>query len=327
MQDPFFDLPGVAVATAPRLKGMPTLTVEGYHQHPAISSSALKCAATGTPRRYWAKYIDPDRKPFRPTEAMQQCSLVDCFVTRPDSTSKLYAVVPADAPRRPTEKQLQDGADSRAGSKAHDAWLAAQDRQAWWDAFDKETAGCELVPVDWWARAEAIRDVLHSHPEIGPRLRDTTEHSQSPHFWHDESLGVACRYLPDLETAGMELWDLKKARSCNPRLLRAQSFSLGYGIQLSHYSAGFASRYGQQPVVTGLIAYEWEWPHETIMLRAPAETLAHGEQSRRDAWAMVKECTAKGCWPSYESTTLDLPGWLKAGEAQPDAEPDDITLF
>lgn len=314
----------------PQGQSPPPVDHHGYHDHPAMSSSRLKAAITGTMRAYWAKHVDPDRVETPPTEAMRQGSLVDVFITQPEKVAERYAVLPVDAPKRPTARQLQEGKDSRPGTKIHTAWLEAQEREKWWEQFAPSIQGREVIPRDWMERAEAIRGVLLQHPDIGPLLEDALVTSQDPHLWLDESLGQWCRYLPDLETDGGGLWDLKKARSCSPRAMVAQSYALGYDVQLVHYWEGYRNRHRARPEVAGLICYEWEWPHDSILMPAEPALLDMGTERRREAAQRIADCTASGEWPSHPITPLDVPGWRKRGEAQPEESmptPEPIALF
>lgn len=305
----------------------PPLTAETYHAHPAWSASRLKFARTHTMRAYWDAFLNPDRVPKPPTEAMRQGSLCDCVITTPEIAEARYIVMPADLPRRPTEKQLTDGKDSRPGTKAHDAYLDAQDREAQWVEFEARRAGRELVSADWWDRALAIRDVLMSDPEIRARLDDALVTSQLPHLWRD---GLReCRYMPDLETAGGGLWDLKKAASASPRAITRQTYDLAYDIQLAHYREGFSDRHGEPPRELGLIAYEWEPPHDYALLPASDDLVALGMKRREEAFERVADCMAADKWPSHGTVLLDPPSWLKdsTSSAEGGVDPSSIVLF
>lgn len=306
----------------------PPVEAADYHAHPAWSSSRLKFAATHTGRAYFARYEDPLRVPTPPTEPMRQGSLCDCVISQPDKANERYAVMPLDAPRRPTAKQLVDGQDSKPGTKAHDAYLDAQDREAWWVDFTANLGRREVISLDWWTRAEQIRDVLMADPEVGAMLRDALLTSQLPHIWTDDQ-GRQCRYLPDLETASGGLWDLKKAASTAPRKMTAQSYGLAYDIQLSHYGHGFQDRYGAQAVETGLICYEWDAPHDYVVMPATPELLELGNQRREAAIQQIEAWRAAGEWPSHGRHPLDPPAWRNGSGSDPAAglSPDSIVLF
>jgi hypothetical protein len=305
----------------------PLIELADYHAHPAWSASRLKFAATNTGRAYWARYEDPLRVPTPPTDAMRQGSLCDCVITQPDKAHERYCVMPADAPRRPTAKQLTDGQDSKPGTKARDAWQEAQDREAWWQQFTADLGSREIISPDWWTRAETIRDVLMADPEVGAMLRAAMLTSQTPHAWVDD-MGRECRYLPDLETASGGLWDLKKAASANPRRVIAQSYQLAYDIQLEHYGIGFADRYGQRPVEAGLICYEWDAPHDYVVMPATPELLALGSQRREAVIQQIEAWRAAGDWPSHGRHPLDPPAWMNdSSGGEGGLSPESITLF
>ena len=78
-----------------------------YHAHPAMGSTTLKTARTKTGRGFWAKCVDPNRKPFLPTDPMRQGSLVDCLETCPDKFDDKYIILPSNAPTKPTKAQLK----------------------------------------------------------------------------------------------------------------------------------------------------------------------------------------------------------------------------
>lgn len=310
-------------ATAP-----PPITAADYHSHPAFSASRLKFAETHTARAYFFEHEDPLRVRTPPTDAMRQGSLCDCLITQPDKAAERYAVMPTDAPRRPTAKQLTDGQDSKPGTKARDTWQDAQEREAWWVQFTADLGRREVISPDWWSRAEQIREVLFADPEIGAMLRDALSTSQTPHVWIDED-GRECRYLPDLETGAGGLWDLKKAASTSPRKMAAQSYQLAYDIQIAHYGRGFADRYGENPIETGLICYEWDSPHDYIVMPATPELLALGAQRCDAALQRIESWRAAGEWPSHGRHPLDPPAWLnRDGSGQESGlSPESIILF
>lgn len=297
------------------------LTRANYHSHPAVSSSRLKRAITGTGR----DYLHSLKVPFVPTDPMRQGSLCDVMITTPGAFLELYIVMPDDAARRPTPKQLQDGRDSRPGTKSHDSWLDAQDRETWWQAFELRASGREVISRDWADRASTIRDTLADDPIIGPILRDAIESSQQPHLWVDAA-GNECRYLPDLETASGGLWDLKKARSASPRQAAAQAWQLAYDLQVAHYSLGYEDRHEQAPTRRGLITYEWEAPHNCCLMAATPELIQAGQQRRAEALERIARWDAEQHWPSYGEAQWDEPAWRKSGGEAP-TEISEIVLF
>ena len=266
---------------------------EEYHAHPALGSTSIKTMATGTPRGYWARHVDPNRKPFEPTDAMRQGSLVDCLITCPDEFESKYALPPLDAPKRPTSTQLNAKKPSEATIEAIQ----------FWHDFDSSTVGREVLNPDWLETALRIVEVLQADATIGPILA-MERTSQQPYFWIDQDHGIECKYKPDLEPVDGSLLDLKKAASADPRWFNKQAYSLGYDIQISHYRKGFISLHGKPPTRTGFIAYEWKWPHDCALIIANDEYIAMGDERRRKAIERIMECRRLGQWPSHGESLI-----------------------
>ena len=142
-----------------------TLHPDEYHAHPAMSATRLKAMATGTALDYWAKHVDPERDAFQPTDPMRQGSLVDCLLTEPTEFHKRYAVLPADAPKKPTSSQ-------RNAAKPSEATVLAI---AWWDQWLLSNDGKEVVNEEWI-------DTAHAIAGRAPReLRGRGARAEAPH--------------------------------------------------------------------------------------------------------------------------------------------------
>lgn len=276
------------------------MTDAEYHAHPAWSASRLKGALTGTMLDYWARYEDPKREPFVPNESMKRGSLGDCFMTEAETFWSKYHVI-GDVDRR-----------TKAGKEA-------------WAEAEKVANGRELIREADMATVYAIVARLMADPAIGPILRQPRS-SQEPHFWIDDCAREH-RYKPDLEPEDGSLFDLKLTRSAHPRRFAAQSYSLGYDIQLSHYREGFIDRYGREPTRIGLIAYEWNWPHNCSLLIADEDLLACGAERRAAAIKLIEDCRASGEWPSYGQATLGLPSYADFKSADDDNDLDELGLI
>ncbi len=292
-----------------------TLHPDDYHAHPAMSATRLKAMVTGTALDYWAKHVDPEREVFQPTDAMRQGSLVDCLLTEPTEFHKRYAVLPADAPKKPTSSQ-------RNAAKPSEATVLAI---AWWDQWLLSNDGKEVVNEEWIDTAHAIASRLRADPAIGPLLASLPT-KQKPHFWTDAE-GRECRYKPDLEVPGQKiLLDLKKTVSAHPLMFRNQAWKLGYDVQLAHYSLGYADRHGFAPEQTGFIAYEWKKPYNYSLVWADEEFMDEGFRRRDEAFDRIAECEARNEWPSYGEAWIVPPAWADVSSADDDTNLDDLGL-
>lgn len=266
--------------------------------------------ATGTARRYWAREVDPSRKPFVPTDAMRQGSLVDCLLTESsEEFARRYLPIPADAPKRPTTTQ-------RNAKKPSADTL---DAIAFWDKL--ECDGRELISGDWLKRALKIVDVLTRDTNICGFLGAA---NQSPHFWVDAEHNAECRYKPDFESE--VLIDLKKSASAHPRAFAGQAYRLGYDIQLAHYALGYQDRRGHEPERCGYIVYEWEWPHDCSLIWVDADYMDMGASRRRDAIERILECQASDDWLSHGESTMGPPSYATITGADDETDPEGLEL-
>lgn len=272
-----------------------------YHEHPAISASKLKKIACGTDKDYWAAYLDPERMPLQPTDAMRQGSLVDCLITEPDKFDRKYVVAPK-CDRR-----------TKAG------------KAQWAEAQEGARAKCaELIPDDWHHIAKQIAAELLNDPVAGVYLKGQ---GQQPHFWHDAEHDIECRYLPDMEIPAEGLLvDLKKSKSANPAHFARQAYSLGYDIQVAHYAEGYKDRYGEYPKQIVLLAYEWSWPFNWSVNVISDELLEVGRRRREEAMCRIKECTGINEWTSWGVHVMSPPSWLRLEDPANDTDTSDLEL-
>jgi hypothetical protein len=291
-----------------------------YFAHPAIGSTKLKAAETLTARSFWAKEIDPNRKPFVPSEAMRQGSLVDCLITCPDEFDEKYVLAPIDAPKRPTSTQLNAKKPSEATIEAIQFW---QD-------FDAMIGAREVISSDWFINAVQITETLAKDSVIGPILAMERQ-SQVPHFWIDPDHGLQMKYKPDLEPADGSLLDLKKGATAKPSLFERQAYSLGYDIQIDHYSSGFVDLHDKSPTRCGFVVYEWRYPHDCALVIVDDAYLGLGRERRQSAIEKMHEYERSAEYPSYGEVTITRPKFTMSGsdaadvgEFDPSAE---IELF
>lgn len=239
--------------------------------------------------------------PKQPTDAMRQGSLVDCMITEPEAFERRYVVAPR-VDRR-----------TKAG------------KEAWANAEEQARENCaQVIPQEWHANAIRIVQTLRNDPVASEYLQGQ---GQKPHFWHDNDHDIDCRYLPDIEHAYFgRLIDLKKTRSANPRLFAAQSYALGYDIQVAHYAEGYRDRHGDYPKQIALLAYEWNWPHNWSVNVISEDLLEEGRRRREEAMCLIKECQSVNEWPSWGVHLVDVPRWVSADDPANDTDVSDLGL-
>ncbi len=73
----------------------------------------------------------------------------------------------------------------------------------------------------------------------------------------------------------------------------------GVRDQIECDNVGFKDKYGCPPKEIGIIAFEWEPPHDCALLILDQDDIALGLEKREEAFRRIAECQASGIWPSY----------------------------
>ena len=278
-----------------------------YHDHPAISASHLETIAAQTLRHYWADYIDPERPARTETDAMRFGTELHMAVLEPERFAKSYLldITPANAPRRPTAKQLESLAKEppKIGTKARDERDRIAAAAAWWTAWDLKhpiPAGVQLLAADRWSAINGMTDSMLADSLLGPLL-SAPGVAERALFWDDPDLGVSCRCKPDWLTDDGWIVDLKSTVSANPRRFRWQAWDLGYDIQAWFYMRGVEMALGIKPQGFIFAACEKHRPFVCQAYLASDELLQYGRSRAELAVARLLESRESGIWPGYAS--------------------------
>lgn len=186
-----------------------------------MSPSALKLFAPC--HKKWRAGFQP-----KGTKAQHWGSLVDCLVLTPDQFKASYAVVPKDAPRRPTDRQ-------REARKPSSETLSAI---AWWDDFSAENKDKIMLDEEGHELASAAILTLMKDDTVKRYLEASNRQVWVAGEWNDNATGlvIPVRCLIDLEPNaesefGKSLGDLKQTRSAALFPFLSDSFKFGHHIQ------------------------------------------------------------------------------------------------
>lgn len=102
--------------------------------------------------------------PRKASKAMEWGNLVDMLWLTPELFNTTYIVLPADAPAKPTAAMLSAAKPGQA----------SLDRQAWWTAWERKSAGLIPVKAATMAEAESAVSMLRQH-KLASYIRDSSE--------------------------------------------------------------------------------------------------------------------------------------------------------
>jgi hypothetical protein len=280
--------------------GMPAAD---YHAVQAMSASGLR-RMRQSPAHYYGLQLDPRRPHSEPTPAMKNGTLVHCCLFEPQEVARRYAVVPDDAPRRPSSIQ-------RAAKKPSPDTITAIE---WWDAFERQHAGAEVIDATQLVIAQNQAAAIRALPEVAALMTDG--HGEASAFWLDEQTGELCKCRPDWTSPagdGVILLDGKTTIDASPVGFARQIWNMDYHLQAAWYSDGYQAATGQRVHGFVFAAAESSWPHAAAAYMLDDEVLDRARTENRRLLDVYAECRRTGVWPGYpaEIQPIALPAWAK----------------
>lgn len=293
----------------------PDISNDAYHSGPGISKSHLDDIAGKSPLHYWQKRINPNRPADEKSDALRLGDVIHKAILEPDVLSGHIIKLPADAPRRPTEKQ-------RNAKKPSPETLEAID---FWDGFNKESLGKVIIENDEFDMVIAARDAVLCHPVAGPLF--TNGLAEQSFYATDPKTGELIKCRTDLWRPGSSMIvDLKSAIDASPDGFGRAAANYRYDVQAVWYpdvcelAIGesvdhfvFVAIEKEAPWAVGV--YFWENEYESafngrIVVETPGDKAR--ALARRDL-DLIAECRRTNSWPDYGASPqgLRLPGWAR----------------
>lgn len=297
-------------------RGSPKLTIRAH-----ILSEILRNA------QRWVKgYESPESK------AKKFGNVLDCLLLTPTQWPKRYAVVPADAPKKPTKAQIN-------AKKPSPESVAAIE---WWDDFMAAHRG-EIVPQELNASVHAAINRLREDKLIVDLL-DCSQHSvMVTAEWIDAPTGLVVPLKALLDIAppaehpifGGSLWDLKTTQNASPHSFSRDAQKYGYALQAAFYLDLWNAATSETRTDFGHVVIENYHPYE-FRTPPPLMTqrfLGHGKMLYQRALETYCKGLATGEWPSYDRKgsgwpLTDCDDWFLSmdtvyDEMEEEAEPEE----
>lgn len=282
---------------------LPDLPAATYHRHPAVSKHGLDDFRRAAALFRWKR--DNPRETTSP--ALRFGSLYHTVLLEPETFSDLYAIVPLDAPRRPSAAQLNAKKPS----------LETLEAIHWWDNFNASTAGKEIVDAEHINQAFAMREAVMRHPAARAALTEHALHTEASLFWRDPETGVECRGRPDrIRTDGL-IVDPKTCQDASPEAFQRAAWNYGYYRQAAFYLDAWQLITGEKPPAFIFIAQESEPPFLTAVYVASPQMVELGRAEIREDLRRFAECLSSDTWPGLpdKPQELTVPAWAMPKQA------------
>lgn len=271
----------------------PDMTNEQHHAHNAIGSSSLKLIGQ-TPKHYWARYLDPERKPFEQTKAMKTGTMIHTATLEPHRFDEWFTVMPEGLDRRTKEgKELW-------------AQIVATGKEPLLQS-DLDTA-------------KGTAAAAHAHPVTRVLFDKCAAKTEVSIFWVDPETGVNLKIRPDIMVEPCQLFpnglicDLKSTDDASADGFGRSAWNWEMHLQAALYPQGFQAVFKTKEPPTFLwLAQEKARPYANQYFRCGGDLAAHGQREVRRLLAIYKRCMETGTWPGYPTQVRDiaLPGWAE----------------
>lgn len=266
------------------IKGMSN---DDYHAADGISKSGLDLIAQ-SPLHYWARYLDPKRKPHEPTPAMVTGTAIHTAVLEPARFAAEFRVEPAVNKR------------TNAGKEEYEAFVA-----------DCEANGFTPISVKDLEVCNNISEVVRSHYTAQQLLSEGE--AEVSMFWDDPVTGVLCKCRPDWITKGGIVVDLKSTGDASPSGFAKSAYNFRYWVQAAWYLDGIEQATGKRPEAFVFVAFEKEPPYACGFYYATEEMIEAGRSEYRRLLDQYADSLKHQNWRGY-STTLEpllMPAWYQ----------------
>lgn len=308
---------------------------QAYDELPAWNASLLKEVWDYSEAHAWTKFLDPHREEPEELERFLVGNLMHCRLLEPEEWDNRYVIIPDDAPSKPTAKQLEKVEPKTQASKAYEEWQDIQARKAWWDQFEHNSKGKQIVGAKQKSIGDSLASAVSTHPALGSLFAITSQNRQLNELtltWIDFKTGVRCKGRIDaLRLLPRCLWigDLKSSQDARPgpNGFGRSAASFHYDLSAAFYSDGvfFCRKPLEEllglpdgaliavPIEFELIAIEKARPRADFVSRhlLTEEQLDLGRQKARRCLDRVVQAQASGWWPGYSTAAqpLQMPAY------------------
>lgn len=255
------------------------MTNREYHADTRrISKSGLDLIAK-SPLHYWDKYINPNREPYKETEAMQIGSATHTALLEPEKFLRDYVAGP-DLDRRTSDGKRQ------------------------WAEFCEQIGARTILKQETYNLIINMRDAALRYPTVQKLLsRGIAEKTL---LFDEPNTGAACKCRPDYITHDGWILDYKTTTDAGSYGFGKSCLNYRYHVQSAFYVDGYFYNTGQMPKGFIFIAQEKEPPYAVAVYYVPNEIIHAGRDTYMRDLMVYQECLAANNWPGYPTDVQPL---------------------
>lgn len=274
-------------------------TRQEYDATQALNYSGSKELIGKSPAHYQA-YLTAQREE---TKALRMGRLTHAFVLEPEVVSSRFALLPSEAPKKPTKAQLE-------AKKPSEETIA---NIAWWNKFNADAEGKSVVDDEEWTVCVSVaQSMVATIKKLGLTIKATelmllVEYCGCP-------IKVAIDAVAEDAEGNEYLLDLKSTEDASPKAWLSSARSYRYPLQAHIYRTAYEIFFKRRIKGVIFIAGEKSAPYLSAPYEFGPELMTYAIADFEQAVSTYKGCVALGEWPGYPSevTTLDIPSKASA---------------
>lgn len=271
-----------------------------YHACPEFSSSQLKDILRSGAHFYSNNIIKENERESK--KHLDFGTLAHTLFLEPDQFENEFAVIPADAPKPPTDVMRNAKNPSEDSIK----------RVQWWDQFAAEHGTKITITEDLLLGAKRIADNLRTLSSYGI-MQNNFGMAEASIFFVDPVFDLQLRVRPDYHIAPCTafpnglLLDVKTTRDARAFKFSKDCGEYGYDLSASMYREGFQQYYNTQdkPDFIFLVA-ESAAPFNVKQYRASDLFLSVGDARYNKSKALLAESLLIDEWSGYSAELEDI---------------------
>jgi hypothetical protein len=270
--------------------GIYDISDEQYFGVKAASNSGLKLIRTRSP----GHFIHQQRNPKDPTPDMLAGISWHCAILEPESFMDRHAIVPENAPRKPTAPQIKA---YKAGKPTEKGEVSCR----YWEQWGAMNDGKTIIDTETAAEYLEIGNAIRNHPELSAYFDNGK--SEQAVFAHDPKTGVLCKCKPDYLTClkGYNIClELKSTEDATSKRFQRTALNFGYFQAAAFYQDVMEWAIGR-PDLYLIVAFEREAPYGVKVYEVTPEALRRGTEEYRAALNIYHECLMTDNWPLYDT--------------------------
>lgn len=256
-----------------------------YQSWEAVNPSFLTTLSLYTP--YHAKRDQTHPKPE--TDDKRIGRALHSRILEPATFNEQWLVLPADAPRRPSDRQRNAKTPSASSIESIVFWE------------EVEASGKEIVKAAEFALIEEMASEIRRKQCVNMICNGQAEVSI---VWTDGETGLLCKSRLDYHRYGGKgdwnhyITDLKSSRDIRPERFRQDIARFGYALAAAMRIDAWAALNNGEQSVYNLLAVDKGYCVAWVKDLKDSTILA-GRNHYRAALATAAECVAKDEWPDY----------------------------